>query len=155
WEARFEKYRLEEPQLAAQFDAAMAGTIAVDWDQVLPSFPSDKPLATRQASAATLEALVKVVPQLAGGSADLAGSTGTTIKGSLTFAAGHAGPTIAWGVREHVMGSALNGLALHGGMRPYGGTFLIFSDYMKPPIRLAALMGVPVTYIFTHDSIGL
>src|SRR5439155_8638740 len=108
-------------------------------------------------SAATLEALVNVVPELAGGSADLAGSTGTNLKDSVLFAPppGKPGRTLAWGVREHCMGTALNGMALHGGIRPYGSTFLILSDYMRPAIRLAALTGLPVTYIFTHDSIGL
>ena len=155
WEARFVKYRLADKLLADQFEAALAGRIAVDWDTVLPQFPAGKPLATRQASAATLEALVKVIPELAGGSADLAGSTGTGYKGAVTFAPGQPGRNLAWGVREHCMGTALNGMALHGGIRPYGSTFLIFSDYMRPAIRLAALTGLPVTYIFTHDSIGL
>jgi transketolase len=155
WEARFAKYRLAERELADQFEAALAGRINVDWDKVLPTFPAGKPLATRQASAAALEALVKVIPELAGGSADLAGSTGTGYQGAVSFAAGNPGRNLAWGVREHCMGTALNGMALHGGIRPYGSTFLIFSDYMRPAIRLAALSGLPVTYLFTHDSIGL
>ncbi len=155
WETRFARYRSEQGELAAQFDAALAGKLAVDWEHVLPTFPSGKPLATRQASGAVLEALVNVVPELAGGSADLAGSTGTHYKDAVTFAPGKPGRNLAWGVREHGMGAALNGMALHGGIRPYGSTFLIFSDYMRPSIRLAALTGLPVTYIFTHDSIGL
>jgi transketolase len=157
WEARFERFRTEKPELARQFDEALAARLAVDWDTVLPKFPAGKELATRQASAAALEALVKVIPELAGGSADLAGSTGTNLKDAVLFAPppGKPGRTLAWGVREHCMGTALNGMALHGGIRPYGSTFLIFSDYMRPAIRLAALTGIPVTYIFTHDSIGL
>jgi transketolase len=155
WGTRFERYLMEEGELATQFDDALAGRLHVDWDKALPSFPAGKPLATRQASATTLEALVKLIPELAGGSADLAGSTGTGYKGAITFAPGKPGRNLAWGVREHGMGSALNGMALHGGIRPYGSTFLIFSDYMRPAIRLAALTGLPVTYIFTHDSIGL
>jgi transketolase len=155
WDARFERYLMEQGELATQFDDALAGRIHVEWDKVLPSFPAGKPLATRQASAAALEALVRVIPELAGGSADLAGSTGTGYKGAVTFAPGLPGRNLAWGVREHCMGTALNGMALHGGIRPYGSTFLIFSDYMRPAIRLAALSELPVTYIFTHDSIGL
>jgi transketolase len=157
WNTRFERYQKAEPELAAQFEAARAGRITVDWDAVLPKFPAGKDLATRQASGATLEALVKAIPELAGGSADLAGSTGTNLKDTVLFAPppGKPGRTLAWGVREHCMGTALNGMALHGGIRPYGSTFLIFSDYMRPAIRLAALTGIPVTYIFTHDSVGL
>jgi transketolase len=155
WASRWERYRAAEPALAAQFEGALAGRLQVDWDVLLPKFPAGQALATRQASAAALEALVSVVPELAGGSADLAGSTGTTLKNSVTFAPEQPGRTIAWGVREHCMGAALNGMALHGGIRPYGSTFLIFSDYMRPAIRLAALTGLPVTYIFTHDSVGL
>ncbi|HTL05766.1 MAG TPA: transketolase [Gemmatimonadales bacterium] len=155
WETLRERYRADEPALSAQLDNALAGGLQVDWDTILPSFPAGGQLATRQASAAALEALVSVVPELAGGSADLAGSTGTNLKNSVTFAPGQPGRTLAWGVREHGMGAALNGMALHGGIRPYGSTFLIFSDYMRPSIRLAALTGLPVTYIFTHDSVGL
>jgi transketolase len=155
WDSLLESYRDGEPLLATQFDAALSGRLQVDWDTLLPEFPAGQALATRQASAAALEALVSVVPELAGGSADLAGSTGTNLKNSVTFAPDQPGRTLAWGVREHGMGAALNGMALHGGIRPYGSTFLIFSDYMRPAIRLAALTGLPVIYIFTHDSVGL
>ncbi len=155
WESLLERYRTAEPALATQFADALAGRLHLDWDTVLPKFPPGQSLATRQASAAALEALVAAVPELAGGSGDLAGSTGTNLKNSVPFAPGQPGRTLAWGVREHCMGTALNGMALHGGIRPYGSTFLIFSDYMRPAIRLAALTGLPVTYIFTHDSIGL
>jgi len=155
WESLRESYREAEPLLASQFAAALAGRLQVEWDTLLPKFPAGQSLATRQASGTTLEALVSAVPELAGGSADLAGSTGTSFKSSVTFAPGQPGRTIAWGVREHGMGAALNGMALHGGIRPYGSTFLIFSDYMRPAIRLAALSRLPVIYIFTHDSVGL
>jgi transketolase len=155
WESRFGDYRRSHTDRAAAFDAAMSGRMGVDWDKVLPKFPSGAGLATRQASAKALEALYQVVPTLAGGSADLAGSTGTGVKGIATFEAHTVGRNFAWGIREHAMGSVMNGMALHGGVRPYGSTFLVFSDYMKPAIRLACLMGLPVTYIFTHDSIGL
>ena len=112
-------------------------------------------MATRVASHQVLSALVKTVPALVGGSADLAGSTGVALKEGGHFSPEGTGRSIHWGVREHGMASALNGLALHGGFRPYGATFLVFADYMKPSIRLAALMKLPVIYVFTHDSIGV
>ena len=155
WEGQLASYRKAEPALTAQFDDDLSGRITMDWDAVLPKFSPGTDLATRQASAKVLEALVPLVPTLAGGSADLAGSTGTSPKESLLFEPNRPGRSIAWGVREHAMGSMMNGMALHGGVRPYGGTFLIFSDYMRPAIRLAALMEIPVIYVFTHDSIGL
>jgi transketolase len=102
-----------------------------------------------------LERLVEAVPSLAGGSADLAGSTGTVLKDLPLFRPEAPGRNIAWGIREHAMGSVMNGMALHGGIRPYGSTFLIFADYMKPAIRLAALMRLPTIYVFSHDSVGL
>ncbi|HEV8197570.1 MAG TPA: transketolase [Gemmatimonadales bacterium] len=155
WESRLAGYRRAHDDLAAGFDDALSGRIALDWAKVLPGFPAGTGLATRQASGAALTALYPLVPTLAGGSADLAGSTGTNVKGVGLFEADHGGRDFAWGIREHAMGSVMNGMVLHGGVRPYGSTFLVFSDYMKPAIRLACLMGVPVTYIFTHDSIGL
>jgi transketolase len=155
WEKRMASLAATDPAAAAGFSSAMAGAVAVDWDTTLPVFPAGSGLATRQASAKVLEALYPAVPTLAGGSADLAGSTGTNVKGAETFGPASGGRNFAWGIREHAMGSVMNGMALHGGVRPYGSTFLVFSDYMKPAIRLAALMGLPVTYIFTHDSIGL
>lgn len=155
WEERMRDYTRAHGLLAQEFRAALAGTLRVDWDRVLPRFPPGTPVATRQASAQTLEALVPLILELAGGSADLAGSTGTAPKTLTLYEPDRPGRHIAWGVREHAMGAAMNGMALHGGIRPYGATFLIFSDYMRPAIRLAALMGVPVIYIFTHDSIGL
>ena len=155
WEHRFERYRLDHGDLARQFDDALAGRLDVDWDTVLPRFPAGTALATRQASEHTLAALMAAVPALAGGSADLAGSTGTNLKDVGRFGPGRVGRRFAFGIREHAMGSVMNGMAIHGGVRPFGSTFLIFADYMKPPMRLAALMKLPVIYVFSHDSIGL
>ena len=155
WESSLARYRGEHPDLGRAFDDALSGRLTVNWEAVLPSFPAGTPLATRQASGQTLQALLTAVPELAGGSADLAGSTGTSLKGISLFGPERPGRDIAWGIREHAMAAAMNGMALHRGIRPYGATFLVFSDYMKPAIRLAALMKQPVIYIFTHDSIGL
>jgi transketolase len=155
WDRRFERYRSEYGELAGQFDAALSGRIALDWSALLPQFPAGTALATRQASGAVLERLISALPTLAGGSADLAGSTGTTLKDLPLFSAQRVGRNFAWGIREHAMGAVTSGMSLHGGIRPYGATFLIFSDYMRPAIRLAALMKLPTIYIFTHDSVGL
>ncbi len=136
------------------------------WTEALPQFPADaKGMATRKASGEVLTAIVPVLPELWGGSADLAESNNTTPKGepsflpedrqSKQFPGGPYGRVLHFGIREHAMGSILNGIALHGGTRPYGGTFLVFSDYMRPAVRLAAIMQLPVTYVWTHDSIGL
>ncbi|NOT06687.1 MAG: transketolase, partial [Gemmatimonadales bacterium] len=155
WEHRLGRLEIASRSLAMTFKDTIAGKLDLPWDGVLPTFPAGSALATRQASAATLQSLVEAVPALAGGSADLAGSTGTNVKGLDTFSAERPGRNLAWGIREHGMAAAMNGMALHGGVRPYGSTFLVFADYMKPSIRLAALMGLPVIYIFTHDSIGV
>jgi transketolase len=156
WTGLFARYQVAHPELAGQFEAWLAGELPDNWDAALPAFaPSDGPLATRQASSRVLNALARAVPNLVGGSADLAESTGTEIKEGGSLAAGKVGRNIHWGVREHAMGACLNGIAAHGGLRPFGSTFLIFTDYCKPAIRLAALMGLPVIYIGTHDSIGL
>jgi transketolase len=155
WERRYAEYREAHGGPAAEFEDALSGRLSVDWDAVLPPFPAGAGMASRQASAKTIEALFPVIPTLAGGSADLAGSTGLTLKGIPVYAPHDPGRVLAWGIREHAMASVMNGMALHGGIRPFGSTFLVFSDYMRPAIRLAALMKLPVTYIFTHDSIGL
>jgi transketolase len=155
WNDRFAALRASEPELAAAYDRALAGDLRVDWESVLPKFAPTEGQATRAASGTTLAALSAVLPELVGGSADLATSTGTNLKKLTLFSADHVGQTFAWGIREHGMGAILNGMAAHGGVHPYGSTFLVFSDYMKPPMRLAALMQLPVTYIFTHDSIGV
>jgi len=155
WDERFAAYANAYPEQAIQFRDTMAGQLPSNWDERLPAFPAEGGLATRQASQQILSALVQSVPALAGGSADLAGSTGVNLKHGGEFTAATVGRTFHWGVREHAMGAVMNGLAAHGGVRPYGSTFLCFADYMKPSIRLAALMGLPVIYLFTHDSIGL
>jgi transketolase len=156
WEARLARLAQEDPSAAASFRADLEGRLPAGWEEALPSFEAGTKLATRKASGAVLAALGGVLPQLVGGSADLAGSNNTTIPGSTDVRRGaFGGRTLNFGVREHAMGSICNGLALHGGLRPYCGTFLVFSDYMRPAIRLAALMRLPVVYVFTHDSIGV
>ncbi|MGE0439523.1 MAG: transketolase [Gemmatimonadales bacterium] len=155
WDRRKAAWAEANADAAAELDRWLAGDLAVDWDKTLPAFKPTDSLATRQASGTTLNALAPAIPNLIGGSADLAGSTGTAIKGAATFSAAAPGRTVAWGIREHAMGAAMNGMAAHGGVRPFGSTFLVFSDYMKPAIRLAALMHLPVIYLFTHDSIGV
>lgn len=155
WDARLAAFKAAQPAAAAELDDWNQGTLRVDWNATLPAFKPTDSLATRVASATTLNALAPVIPNLVGGSADLAGSTGTHLKGGVTFSREHPGQIVAWGIREHAMGSAMNGMAAHGGIRPFGSTFLVFSDYMKPAIRLAALMHLPTIYIFTHDSIGV
>ena len=154
WERRLENYRAEYPNLAREFDDALAGRLSVNWTKCFPRFPPG-PHATPSGLGGRAAGAGHPGADLAGGSADLAGSTGTVLKGLTLFGPEKPGRDIAWGIREHVMGSAMNGMALHGGIRPYGATFLVFSDYMKPAIRLAALMKLPTIYIFTHDSIGL
>jgi transketolase len=163
WEGRFAAYREAHPELAAEFERTMAGGLPEGWPEALePFLTSDaKPgignrEATRGSSGRVIQALAARIPNLLGGSADLAPSNKTEVKGAASFLPDTPeGRNLHFGVREHAMGGILNGMALHGGVRVYGGTFLIFSDYMRPAIRLAALMGIPVTYVFTHDSVGL
>jgi transketolase len=166
WEQSFAAWSAANPDRRALFDRMAARRLPDGWTEVLPSFPADgKAMATRKASGAILTALAPVLPELWGGSADLAESNLTSMEGQPSFIpADHQtamwpgnlyGRTLHFGIREHGMGAILNGIALHGGTRPYGGTFLVFSDYMRPSVRLAALMQVPVTYVWTHDSIGL
>jgi transketolase len=153
WSARKAK-ALEKSELKQLWESMIERKLPADLDALFPDFTKEKPVATRQASGAILNALAKHVPSLIGGSADLAGSNGTTIKGEKVVSAeDFSGRNLAFGVREHGMGALANGLVLHGGIRPYVATFLVFSDYMRPPIRLAALMDQPVTFVFTHDSI--
>jgi transketolase len=149
WEAR-----LAAHTDASAFRARIAGELPAGWDATLPDLSKDS-LASRQASQKALDAIARSVPALMGGSADLGGSNGTNIKVGEIFDTHTTGPRMHWGVREHGMAAAMNGIAVHGGFRPYGATFLIFLDYCKPSVRLASLMKLPVTYIFTHDSIGL
>jgi transketolase len=157
WTDRFQAYEKAHPELAAECQRWMRGQLPDGWEKEIPSFPPDpKGVATRVASGTVLSAVAPIFPNLIGGSADLAPSNKTFVKGEGVFQWGqYAGRNFHFGVREHGMGSIMNGMALHGGLIPYGGTFLIFSDYMRPPIRLAAMMGLKVIYIFTHDSIGL
>lgn len=157
WQGRFDAYSAAHPELAAELEHALARTLPEGWDADLPTWsPEDKPIATRAASGKALNAIAKRVPWLIGGSADLAGSNNTNIDGGGDLEAdNYAGRILHFGVREHGMGSVMNGMTLHGGVRVFGGTFLIFSEYMRPPIRLAALMEQPTIYIFTHDSVGL
>jgi transketolase len=172
WRRQFDAYRRSVPDLARAFEQAVAGELPEGWEARLPAFaPQDGPLATREASGKALNALAATVPTLIGGSADLDPSTYTQLAGQGDFESplvagdgaqgtsggvwGYAGRNIHFGVREHGMGAILNGMAAHGGVRPFGATFLVFSDYMRPSVRLAALSDLPVVYVWTHDSIGL
>lgn len=156
WRELLADYRAHYPDLAAQFERAQAGAWPEDWQAALPTFAPGSSIATRNASGKVLEALIPALPTLVGGSADLTGSNKTLVKGMTAYSrAQRAGRYLHFGVREHGMAAILNGLTLHGGLRAYGGTFLVFSDYMRGAMRLAALMGQPVIYVLTHDSIGL
>ncbi len=157
WQSQLQAWRAAYPDLAVEWDAAFSGQLPQNWDADLPVFENSKPIATRNASGKVLNAIAKNIPTMIGGDADLAGSTKTLIAGAGNTGAGHpAERNVRFGVREHGMGAIINGLALHGGIiRPYSATFLTFSDYMRPAIRLGALMGIKTAYVFTHDSIGL
>jgi transketolase len=157
WRERMEAYREAHARAAEEYEAFLAGELPEGWAAAIPDFSrNEKPEATRGSSGKVLNALARRIPNLLGGSADLGSSNKTEIAEEASMLPDTpGGRNMHFGVREHAMGSVLNGMALHGGVRPYGGTFLIFSDYMRPAIRLAALMGTPVTYVFTHDSIGL
>lgn len=155
WRNLVDGYKAAHPDMAKEWDRFVNGQLTPSWEKYLPDFPADKPLATRSASGKVLDAIAPHLPTLIGGSADLTPSNNTRTGGAVDIAPGKFGGSyIRYGVREHGMGSIMTGLTLHG-LRPYGGTFLIFSDYMRPTIRLAAMMGLPVIYVFTHDSIGL
>ncbi|WP_298402970.1 transketolase [uncultured Chloroflexus sp.] len=157
WEAMLRRYRASYPELAAEWDLLQAGGLPDGWEAALPVFaPDPKAKGTRTASGAVLQALAPIIPGLLGGSADLHTSDFTYLEGLGSISGDHFNArNLHFGVREHAMGAILNGMALHGGIIPYGGTFLVFSDYMRPSIRLAALMGLRVVYVFTHDSIGV
>ncbi|MDQ0412383.1 transketolase [Mesobacillus stamsii] len=156
WNEMFLQYKSDYPELGSQFEKALKGELVEGWDKDIPVYEEGKSLASRASSGETLNKIAKNLPYLIGGSADLAGSNKTMIKGSGDFFPGSfEGRNIWFGVREFAMGAAMNGMALHGGLRIFGGTFFVFSDYLKPAIRLAALMGLPVTYVFTHDSIAV
>ena len=166
WQQKFDEWAAGNPDGKALLDRLSSRQLPEGWTAALPEFPADeKGMATRKASGNVLTAIAPVLPELWGGSADLAESNNTTPEGepsflpddrqSKEFPGGPYGRVLHFGIREHAMGSILNGIVLHGGTRPYGGTFLVFSDYMRPAVRLAALMKLPVTYVWTHDSIGL
>jgi transketolase len=163
WDKQFQAWREANPERAAEFDRIAAGELPAGWEEKLPVFEAGTSVATRAASGKVLQALGSVVPELWGGSADLAGSNNTTIDKTSSFLpegnplpeADPYGRTIHFGIREHSMGAEMNGIALHGNTRVYGGTFLVFSDYMRNAVRLSALMHLPVTFVWTHDSIGL
>lgn len=156
WNALYASYKEEYPELAVQFETANSGDLVEGWDKDLPVYEEGKSLASRASSGEALNAIAKNLSYLIGGSADLAGSNKTTIKGVGDFTPeSYEGRNIWFGVREFAMGAAMNGMALHGGLKVFGGTFFVFSDYLRPAIRLAALMNLPVTYVFTHDSIAV
>ncbi len=157
WNSKFEKYGKDYPELAAEFSRRMKGELSQDWDQNLPVFPpDDKGMATRAASGKVINVLAKNLPELMGGSADLTPSNKTWIDGSPSFqSVSPEGRNLHFGVREHAMGAAVNGMVAHGGVIPYSATFLMFSDYMRPSIRLSALSNHGSIWVFTHDSIGV
>jgi len=157
WNRQMEAYTLAQPALAKELRRRLAGELPPGWEKVVPNFTKENGnVASRAASNTVLNALAPILPELIGGSADLTPSNGTSIKTWRNFAPGdYAARYMHFGIREHGMGAIMNGMVLHKGVTPFGGTFLIFSDYMRPPIRLAALMKQRVIYIYTHDSIGL
>ena len=157
WQKNFDSYQKKYPELAETWSDSMKGKLNEGWDKDLPDFSdADKPMATRSASGKVLNSIAEKIPGLIGGSADLAPSNNTIIKSSRDFQKGtYDGRNIRFGVREHAMGGILSGIALHKGLIPYGGTFLVFSDYMRPSIRLASIMAQHVIYVFTHDSIAV
>jgi transketolase len=156
WNSLVERYTNEFPEQGEAWRVTMSGELPEGWESHLPTFENAKPVATRQASGEVINALAPYLPTLIGGSADLGPSTNTDIKDGGSFQFGsYEGRILHFGVREHGMGAALTGMSLNGGLIPYGATFMCFSDYMKPAIRLAALSHVQVVYVFTHDSIGL
>lgn len=156
WNKLFTGYKSEFPELAEQFEAALIGELPVGWKAALPQFNAGESMATRTSSGKVINAAANAIPQLIGGSADLAGSNKTLISSEENFGIdGYGARNICFGVREFAMGAALNGMALHGGIKVFGATFFVFSDYLRPAIRLAALMKLPVTYVFTHDSIAV
>lgn len=163
WNKNFAQWESQQPDRAALLERLTTQGLPSNWDSALPSFSADKEVATRKASGDTINALARSLPELFGGSSDLADSNNTTIEEGGSFlpqsstmkGANPYGRIVHFGIREHAMGSILNGMALHGLIRPFGGTFLVFSDYMRGAVRLSALMNLPVTYVWTHDSIGL
>ena len=155
WRARQESWAAEHPELEAERRLSWTGTLPTGWAGDVPNFEAGTSIATRSASGKVLNAIAQRVPWIFGGDADLSGSTKTALAGETDFRADEVGRNVRYGVREHAMGSIANGIAYHGGARTYTATFFVFSDYMRPSIRLAAMNHLPVTFVFTHDSIGL
>lgn len=156
WNTLFSEYKTDYPELAQQLEGAINNELPEGWDKDIPVYEEGKSLASRASSGEVLNGISKNLPSLFGGSADLAGSNNTMIKGAEDFTpADYSGRNIWFGVREFAMGAALNGMMLHGGVHAFGGTFFVFSDYLRPAIRLAAIMKLPVTYVFTHDSVAV
>jgi transketolase len=156
WNSKFEAYAKEHAELARNWRDWFEGKMPEGWQNAMPTFPTDKPMATREASGKTLNAFAKVLPMLIGGSADLRPSNNTFLEGEGEFQPGsYSGRNFHFGVREHGMGSIMNGIVLTKPLIPFGGTFMVFYDYMRPPVRLAAMMGIGPIYVYTHDSIGL
>ncbi|HET7103548.1 MAG TPA: transketolase [Terracidiphilus sp.] len=155
WNRLFAEYAVAFPQLAAEFERTQKGVRKAGWEKAVPSFGTEKPIATRNAGNAVLNAVAGEVPELFGGAADLTSSTKTIFKPGANFHEDAAGRNVFFGVREFGMCAAVNGMAAHGGLAPFGSTFFVFSDYCKPALRLAALMQVPSLFVFTHDSVGL
>ena len=155
WNKLFEGYKAANPELAAEFERTQKNIRKADWEKAIPSFPVDKSVATRNAGQVVMNALEKTVPELFGGAADLTASTKTIFKDSPHFLADPTGRNVFFGVREFAMCAAVNGIAAHGGLVPFGSTFFVFSDYCKPALRLAAIMGVHSLFVYTHDSVAV
>jgi transketolase len=157
WQKRYDAYKAVHPDVAAELERRLRGDLLDGWEALIPTFTAENGnVASRAASGVVLNAIAPRIPELVGGSADLSSSTNTIVANAPSFGPDdHSGRNFHFGIREHGMGSIMNGMALHGGVIPYGATFLIFSDYMRPPIRLAAIMQLHVVYVYTHDSIGL
>ena len=155
WKKLFAGYAAAFPELAAEFERTQKGELKTDWHKNIPVFPAGKPMATRNAGFAVMNAIAEVVPELFGGAADLTASTKTIFKPGANFHVDPAGRNVFFGVRELAMCAAVNGMAAHGGLIPFGSTFFVFSDYAKPALRIAALMHVHSLFVFTHDSIGV
>jgi transketolase len=155
WQAEFEEYKKAYPEPAAEFDRTIKAVLAKDWEKKIPVFPTDKPVATRNAGQIVMNAIEKVVPELFGGAADLTASTKTIFKDSPSFHVDPTGRNVFFGVREFGMCAMVNGMAAHGGLIPFGSTFFTFSDYCRSALRMAALMSVHSLFVFTHDSVGL
>ena len=156
WQERFETWREAFPEMAEDWDRAWSGRLRDGWQEALPTFAAGEKLATRVAGQKAMASFAEYAPTMIGGAADLVESTKTIFEGGGEFSKVHAGRNVPFGIREHAMGAIVNGAAAHGGIvKPYGSTFLVFSDYMRGSVRLSALMGLPVVWVWTHDSVGL